>query len=192
MPPPPPPAPAPKASAVQNNSHASGATLPFILNGTTREDYVFDIYDCKDGCIPLKVVVSRYLSASINMRSFPCDRLHLILGRLRCLQHALAKYNEGVLASAPAPSFLHYWRRRALDQLSGFGYNAPDASSVLVVIGLPELIDTVEEVFRDDMAAARDLINSGLITFECLSELFAPETPVRGVTGLGGTPATYM
>ncbi|ORX89581.1 P-loop containing nucleoside triphosphate hydrolase protein [Basidiobolus meristosporus CBS 931.73] len=162
---------------------------PFTTIGTTPEDAIFQLRDCKDGTVPLRVVVSRYLS-SPHQHSFPAEKLYMILGRLRCLYYSICKYNEGV--ASPTPVFLQYWRQRTLDQLSGFGYQVANANEPISIIGLRELIDKLEEVFVEEIRNAQQLIQSGLITFDGLSELFHPETPVKGVIGLGGTPGIFM
>ncbi|ORX96788.1 P-loop containing nucleoside triphosphate hydrolase protein [Basidiobolus meristosporus CBS 931.73] len=187
--PPPPPPPCPVTADPALLLTSDELLQPFSTTGTTPEDTIFQLRVCKDGTVPLKVVVSRYLS-SPHQYSFPAEKLYMILGRLRCLCHSVSKYNEGVAKSTPA--FLQYWRQRTLDQLSGFGYQVADANEPILILGLQELIDKIEEVFAEEIQNAQQLIKSGLITFDGLSELFHPETPVKGVIGLGGTPGIFM
>ncbi|KAK9704297.1 hypothetical protein K7432_010276 [Basidiobolus ranarum] len=185
--PPPPPPPPTKASPSPSTQVES--QFPFTTTGTTPEETVFEFNLCKEGLVPLKVIVGRYLS-SPQLRSFPADKLYMILGRLRCLYYTVCKYNEGVVA--PTSVFLQYWRQRMLDQLSGFGFQISDAKQLILIVGLQELIQRVEEVYAKEIKDSQELIQSNLITFDGLGELYHPDAPVKGMTGLGGTPGIFL
>ena len=88
--------------------------------------------------------------------------------------------------------FTQYWRRRALEQLSGFGFQVSDAKVPIDIPGLGDLIAAVEEVYRDEITAARELVHDNLITFDALGDLYDPGTPVQGVTALGGAPGVFL
>ncbi|KAG0362846.1 hypothetical protein BG005_003972 [Podila minutissima] len=203
---PPPPPPPPKAAMAALNlsdSAPSISSLPFTVTGTLPADAVFEFNDPSKSSsssvpasspsplsIPLKFVVSRYLGLTTQLRSFAVDRLHLVLGRLRCLHYALNQYNQGL--DSQSEVFRQYWKHYTLSQLSGFGFQIANSSQSIVVEGLQEMIEQVEEIYAQEITAARDMIKGGHITFDGLNELFHPSVPVKGVTSLGGTPGIFL
>ncbi|TPX32817.1 hypothetical protein SmJEL517_g04114 [Synchytrium microbalum] len=200
--PPPPPPPQPKPSNLNtkplpNNPNKSAPSsppalnAPFLVKGNSKDDTIFEFKDSKQetGSIGLPFVVGRYLG-SPQLRSFPAERLYLILGRLRCLNYTISKYNHGL--QSPSSSFTQYWKRRALDQMSGFGFQISDSTKPILVNGLNELILKIEDIYSDEIHAARELIDTGSIAFDGLAELYRPDVPVKGVTSLGGTMALFM
>jgi hypothetical protein len=168
------------------------ATTPFTVTGSTPDDATIEFPDCvaeAKGSISLKLLVRQY-TGTPQIRSIPAKQLYMILGRLRCLDYTLSKYNAGV--AHPTPAFVHYWRRRTLNQLSGFGFQVQQANQPIAIVGLRDLIGTLETLFASDIEHARELIRGGLITFEALSELYRPDVPVQGRTGLGGHAGVFL
>lgn len=163
---------------------------PFERKGTTKDDTVFEFPKPTElaGSIPLRTIVSNYISAP-NQRIVPAQQLYMILGRLRCLLHAIERYNEGVVTRPPM--FLQYWRPRTLEQLSGFGFQARD-DGPLSIVGLRELIQELEALYDDEIGSARRFIEGGLITFEGLGELYQPGTTFQTTTALGGAAAAFL
>lgn len=150
------------------------------------DDMVVDLPDCKvPTAVPLRTIVRQFTSLG-HARTVPVTRVYLVLGRLRSLDYAIAKYNEGLRDPLDA-AFQCYWRHRALDLLSGFGFHVHDARQEVHVAGLAELIVEIEALYSDEIRAARQMIDNGLITFDGLSELYRPDVPVVGKTTLGKT-----
>lgn len=195
-PPPPPPLRKPFSSTITPPAATGtgGPPPPFKVNvGDTPDASAIEFLDPAEQSpttIPLKFVIRQYL-ATPHLKSVQAKSLHLILGRLRCLHHALQQYNAGVLS--PTPAFLHYWRRRTLDLLSCFGFQIRNPQDPITIPGLAELIQSIEDLYDQDMQTVRRLIKDGSITFDGLGELFRPDTPVQGKTdGLGGAPAVFQ
>jgi hypothetical protein len=200
LPPPPPPGPPPAQASPFSPAWAlSEVPPPFTATGTTKEDAIFEFRDARvsagPGSLPLRAVVARFLGTPSQQKTYPADRLWMVLGRLRGLLRAVTQYNAGVAsASAGPPSaiFTQYWRQRTLDQLSSFGYAIAHANQPVVVDGLAELVTAVEHVFADEVREARATIAAGQVVFEALAEVYRPDVPVRGVTSsLGGTSAAF-
>ncbi|KAJ3116627.1 hypothetical protein HDU96_009182 [Phlyctochytrium bullatum] len=188
-PPPPPPPTAPLTPPGDTTAAATGSQPAFIVKGETADDATFEFKDVKDAQLSVRTIVSRYLG-SPQSRLFAADKLHMILGRLRCLHHSVEQYNRGLADGSP--SFLGYWRRHTLDQLSGFGFQVTHASQAIRIAGLAELVARLEELFADQIAAQREMIRNGFITFDALGELYRPGIPLQGRTSLGGTPGVFM
>ncbi|KAG0026824.1 hypothetical protein BGZ81_006075 [Podila clonocystis] len=200
-PPPSPPPPKTATTALKLSDPESSITvLPFTVTGTLPTDAVFEFIDSSKSSsasvlpssspplsVPLKLVVSRYLGSTIQLRSFAVDCLHLVLGRLRCLLYALDQYNQGLVSQSEV--FCQYWKHYTLGQLSGFGFQI---ATSIVVKGLREMTERVEKIYAQEITAAQDMIKGGQITFDGLNELFHPSVPVKGVTALGGTPGIFL
>jgi hypothetical protein len=161
------------------------------VTGETVDDAVFEFPDAteKQGSVSLKAIVRQFVS-SPHLRSVPAKQMYMILGRLRCFHYSVCRYNEGVISHTPI--FLLYWRRRTLNLLSGFGFQAASANQQIQIFGLGELIEKIEQIFHEEIRAAQDLIQSGMIIFDALGELYRPFAPLQGKTALGGTPGIFM
>ncbi|KAF9310360.1 hypothetical protein BG003_008651 [Podila horticola] len=192
------------AALNMSDPEPSTSSLPFTVTGTLPMDAVFEFNDPSKSSpasapassspqplsVPLKFMVSRYLGSTTQLRSIAVDRLYLILGRLRCLLYALHQYNQGLVSQSEV--FRQYWKHYTLGQLSGFGFQIANSSQSIVVEGLQEMIEQVEDIYAQEITAARNMIKGGHITFDGLSELFHPSVPVKGVTTLGGTPGIFQ
>ena len=185
-----PPPPPPKATPAAGPS-ARCESGPFTRTGNTADETSFEFPDSTSerGSVSLKAIVRQYAGTS-HSRSVPAKQLYMILGRLRCLNYAISKYNEGVLS--PDPSFLQYWQRRTLNQLSGFGFQVQSVHQSITIAGLSELIHSVEEVFAHDISAAHELIKGKLVTFDALGELYSHDRAVQGKTSLGGSAGVFL
>lgn len=140
--------------------------------------------------VSLRVIIAQYLGHPQAARVSDTDMLN-ILGRLRCLRHALDEYNKGVASQSTA--FLTYWRKHTLNLLSGFGYRAhgDSAAGNITILGLDELVGRVEAIYDESITQARELIESGLITFDALAELFRPDTYVQAPVLSGAARCAY-
>jgi len=170
------------------------AALPFSLKGETINDTIFEFPEpnaTQKGSIPLRVIVRQY-TGSPQSKTFPAKMIYNILGRLRCILYTLTQYNQGATALTQPQVFLQYWRKRALNLLSGFGFQVQNTKQEISIIGLNELVRAIEAVYQADIAAYRDTISRDQITFEALSELYRPDTPVQGKISLGGHFGTFM
>lgn len=163
---------------------------PFTMTGSTKLDAVFEFPKLSNppGFMSLRAVVGHYISAP-NQRTVAVHQLYMILGRLRCLLQTIANYNKGI--SKNSPIFLQYWRTRALNYLSGFGFHAAEEQQISIE-GLSDLIPAVESLYEKEILDAQRLIQGGQINFESLGELYRPETPVQAGTTLAGAPAAFM
>ncbi|USP77427.1 P-loop containing nucleoside triphosphate hydrolase protein [Curvularia clavata] len=191
-PPPPPSLPAGKSIARLPGKMTSKPFLrPFTVSGSTKEDQVFEFHDIEHstGSISLKAILRHYLGLP-RLSSLPAYDLYNILGRLRGLQFAAMKYNEGI--ESPTPAFLNYWRRHCLDLFSGFGFHLSRAEEAIQIPGLEELIQLLETTYHDEIQAAHDLIERNFITFEALGELYRPGVSVKAACASGGTTAIFL
>ncbi|CAI7573894.1 unnamed protein product [Penicillium manginii] len=198
--PPPPPPPDPKGLSTprklntrQDLSHdkmGSRADQPFVLAGTVTQnaEYEFSDFKNKNGDVSLRTVICHYLNAP-HARKVPAQLVYHILGRLRCLQHAIENYNSGLATGSP--DFLLYWQPHTLDLLSGFGFRPGPDQAPLCIQGLAELIRSLEKLYATDISDHQTMIQTDSLTFDCLSEVFRPEIPVKGGTGAGNSTCVY-
>jgi hypothetical protein len=192
----PPPPPQPKSHQIpsldgRSQPSIAGVGAVFTRSGDNADNSVFEFPEVPvdKASISLRTIVRQYLGIP-QVRSVPANQIQMILGRLRCLHHSVSKYNEGI--RSPNEAFSQYWHRRTLNLLSGFGFQVQSAQQTIEIAGLQELLQAVDDVYADQVAAARELIGNKLITFEALGELYRPDVPVIGRTGLGGTQAVFM
>jgi hypothetical protein len=152
---------------------------------------MFEFQESKEklGSIPLRTIVRHYTGMP-NARQIPAQALYFVLGRLRCLAYTLRQFNDGVVNKSAA--FEQYWKRRALDYVSGFGFQVKDPNERVDIVGLEELIKQVEQVYQSEIEGARELISGGQIDFDGLAELYRPERPVQGKLAMGGVHGVFM
>lgn len=189
-PPPPPPRAAKPAATLLAKSTANSTFRPFKVNGSTKADQVFEFHDVQGsaGSIFLKPIIRHYLG--VPRVTVPANDLYKILGRLRGLQHTILKYNEALFSTTPAVT--QYWKQRTVNLLSGFGFQISRAEQTLQISGLDELIQLVENTFRDEIREACETIESGFITFEALGEYYQPGGPVQTALASTGTNAVFL
>ncbi|OQE32190.1 hypothetical protein PENSTE_c001G06979 [Penicillium steckii] len=190
-PPPPPPPRHAKAAAskpeadVDISSSENGTKSPsFVVVGNARQDaeFVFQRDLAKTKQISLCSLIGHYLGTPQSCK-YTASELYRILGRLRCLAHAIQKYNSGL--GTDSPEFLQYWQPHTLDLLSGFGFHPGSDQTPIIIEGLEEMMKHLEEIFEQEISASKLLLKDGLISFDCLGELFRPESPVKAITGVG-------
>ncbi|EPS33581.1 hypothetical protein PDE_08543 [Penicillium oxalicum 114-2] len=214
-PPPPPSPPGPRAPAIdkcdtvsnvkrespgsplEDQSRTKETSNQFICNdvimfswaGDRPEATDFDFpRDDKKGAVTLRQIVTHYAGVA-QSRRIAAERLYMILGRLRCLNYAIIRYNDGLVCQSQ--SFHQYWRRHTLSLLSGFGFRPSEDPEAIEVIGLTELIDAVEDIYSTATQAARELIRNGQMSFDGLGELFRPDVAVKCTSVPGCGPCVY-
>ncbi|KAJ5496142.1 hypothetical protein N7539_001258 [Penicillium diatomitis] len=166
------------------NEVKCNGTVVFSWAGDTLDTIDFDFLRTNDdnlkGTVTLRQVVTNY-AGSGQSRKVAAERLYRSLGRLRCLDHAIVRYNAGLRSQTS--EFFQYWRRHTLSLLSGSNGDL----ATIEVIGLTELINQVEEIAGPVIRAARELISNGMLSFDGLGELFRPGIPVKctSVPGCG-------
>lgn len=172
-------------------SASESTTSPFSVTGTSKEDQEFEFHDQQKsaGSLSLQPIIRHYLGIPRARRVSAAD-MYKILGRLRSLQHTVLNYNKGVISSSTV--FRQYWRQRTLNLLSGFGFHISRAEQAIQVPGLDDVIQTLEDIFHDEIQEVRDTIKRGLITFEALGELYHPGAPVQAAMGSGDTVAVFL
>jgi ATPase family protein associated with various cellular activities (AAA) len=153
-----------------------------------KVEFHFPPLKSRPGTVSLRTVIGTYLSCPHASRA-TADKIFHILPRLRCLQHALGKYNAGLADSSAA--FDQYWRRHTLDLLSGFGFLPGSAPGSIRIAGLDDLIVRIEAIHRDTIQEARSLIAKGQTSFSALGELFRPDTPVQASILSGTTTCAF-
>ena len=79
-----------------------------------------------------------------------------------------------------------------MNLLSGFGFQVTNPHEAIIIHGLAELIEKIEQVYAEEIQAADELIRGGMIVFDALGELYRPFAAVQGRTSLGGTPGIFM
>jgi len=191
LPPPPPPPRFPSRSKPEEQLQASIALAPFIVkrsDGETKDpEFEFPKSDPKPSSVTLRVVINQYLGTPHASRA-NASKLFGILGRLRCLQYALKKYNNGLLERTS--DFLQYWRRHTLQLLSGFGISAHTHGPVHI-LGLDDLIVQIEDIYQNDILGYDNMIEKGMTHFQGLLQLFRPDVPVKASLLAGGTPSVF-
>jgi hypothetical protein len=95
---------------LEQNDYKSNDVTVFTWNGNNREtiEFEFPRLEDKNGSISLRNVVTQYVGA-LQSRKITAEKLFQILGRLRCLQDSIDRYNSGLLSQTQ--EFLQYWRR---------------------------------------------------------------------------------
>ncbi|CZS83054.1 unnamed protein product [Fusarium graminearum] len=187
-PPPPPPLPSLRPHTSEPKE-ASTDSQPFVVsdNGDNKNaQFIFP--KAETGTVSLRTVVSQYLGTP-HVSRVSADQLFQILGRLRCLQYALNKYNSGV--QDLTPEFLKYWRRHTLNLMTGFGFNPGEQPGAIHISGLDDLISRIEDIYASEIQEYKDLITKGMTTFEGLLELFKPDVPVKAPLLPGGTSSVF-
>ena len=168
----------------------SSVNQPFLVVGTTAQNAEYEFPESKkqNGQVSLRTVICHYLNAP-HARKVPAQLVYHVLGRLRCLRHAIEHYNSGLATSSP--DFLLYWQPHTLNLLSGFGFRPSLDQAQLCIQGLAELIGSLEQLYAPFISEYRRLIQTDALDFDCLSEVFRPETPVKGVNGPGNSACVY-
>ncbi|KAI7769396.1 hypothetical protein LZL87_012837 [Fusarium oxysporum] len=192
-PPPPLPPPLPSTHLQPSQDKSTSANLPpFTVtcdhNYDKNTQFEFPKAGSNSGSTSLRTVITQYLGTPHISRA-SADQLFQILGRLRCLQYTLKRYNSGL--QEVTPEFLTYWRRFTLDLLSGFGFHLSQQSETIVIAGLDDLICRIEDIYAPEISDYKDLLNKGMISFSGLLELFRPDVPVKAPLLPGGTPCVF-
>jgi hypothetical protein len=174
----------------EQNEYKSDNVTVFSWNGYHPEaiEFEFPRLEDKSGTISLRTVVTQHVGA-LQSRKVAADKLFQIIGRLRCLQYAIERYNSGLVSQTH--EFLQYWRRHTLGLLSGFGFRPGAELETIQIDGLSELISRLELIFQQNIQAAQELIASGMITFDGLGELFRPDIPIKSTAISGSVPCVY-
>jgi hypothetical protein len=176
--------------ASEQNHYKSNNVTIFSWNGdrTDTTEFEFPRLEESKGSVSLRAVVTQYVG-SLQSRKVTADKLFQILGRLRCLQYAIDRYNSGLLSKTP--EFVQYWHHHTLGLLSGFGFRPDAESETIQVAGLPELISQLALIFQKNIQEAQESIENGMITFDGLAELFRPDIPVKCTTVPASAPCVY-
>ncbi|KAJ1554820.1 hypothetical protein HK096_001286 [Nowakowskiella sp. JEL0078] len=163
------------------------------------EDQVeYKIYDRTadvPNSISLKSVVKAFAPSVMMGKSIRADHLYLSLGKLRSTQYILQEYNKTVdklietqKISTDTISFdskARLARYQAMEFFSVVGFQVLNQSLHVTVVGLDELVHSIEKLNREKLSDYSAQISSGMVNFEALGELFKPGTLVSGVTSLG-------
>ena len=149
-------------------------------------------------CVILRKYTSAKLSVKAGSRLTKVENTLLwdALGLLRSLRFDVDAYNSAVIAPGEAArprEEVRYLCYRLMRQASAFGVRLPKPGDARVSVhGLDELLEHIEEcVFKEELAVARGTVQSGLVDFASLAELFTPGTDVvdhGAATGLYGVP----
>lgn len=168
----------------------SSVNQSFLVVGTTAQNAEYEFPESKkqNGQVSLRTVICHYLNAP-HARKVPAQLVYHVLGRLRCLYHAIEHYNSGL--ASRSPDFLLYWQPHTLNLLSGFGFRPSLDQAQLCIQGLAELTGSLEQLYAPFISEYRRLIQTDALVFDCLSEVFRPETPVKGVNGPGNSACVY-
>ncbi|RGP63742.1 p-loop containing nucleoside triphosphate hydrolase [Fusarium sporotrichioides] len=173
----PPPPPRPSLSKYEVQSQVTTDLPPFIVkrdNGEGKDlEFEFPKSSPRFSPVTLRVVINQYLGTPHPSRAH-ATKIFNVLGRLRCLQYALRRYNNGLVEHTP--DFLEYWRRHTLHLLSGFGINSAHAHGAVHIAGLDDLIMQIEDIFQTDIRE-----NASTFQTRCSCEGFVSgwRNPVR-------------
>ncbi|KAJ3217905.1 hypothetical protein HDU67_007056 [Dinochytrium kinnereticum] len=187
---PPPPSPPSTPSAA-----SSQPTPPFeTVLVDEKIQYKFPVEaSLPPSTIPLRTVVKAFAPGVMMGKTISADQLYLSLGKLRSSQHALKEYNAsvGVVRDAPNHNLSaldgvsRLSRHHAMDLFSVLGFQVQSPTDTVTVNGLDDLIDSVEELFKETIDMHRSQIQGGMVSFEGLGELFRVGSIVSGATALG-------
>lgn len=179
------------ASEISTMAASNSTNSPFSVNGSTKEDMVFEFHDVKEaaGSIALKPIIRHYLGVP-RLRLATASDLYKLLGRLRSLQYTVTKYNAGIVS--PTPAFLQYWRERTLNLLSGFGLHLNHVEKTIEISGLEDMIQLLERTFDGQIQDAQDTIERGFITFDALGEVYRPGASVQAAMDSGHTFVNFL
>ncbi|RGP75351.1 p-loop containing nucleoside triphosphate hydrolase [Fusarium longipes] len=191
-PPPPPPMPISRHRPLTSEPQDTPVDFqPFVVkndNSGENAQFVFSKASTNSGTVSLRTIVTQYLGTP-HASTASADQLFQILGRLRCLQYALKNYNSRL--QDPSVGFLKYWRKHALDLLTGFGFNPGQQHEVICISGLDDLISRIENIYASDIQEYKSLMSNGMTSFEGLIELFRPDIPVKAQLLPGGTYCVF-
>ena len=191
-PPPPPPLGLPSRSKPEEQLQASIGIPPLILKQSPGErkylEFEFPKSNSKPDSATLRVVINQYLGTPHASRA-SASQLFSILGRLRCFQYALKRYNNGLVGRTS--DFLKYWRRHTLQLLSGFGIISAHTHGPVHIPGLDNLIVQIEDIYQNDILEYDSMIEKGMTHFQGLLQLFRPNVPVKASLLVGATPSVF-
>ncbi|KAI8999778.1 P-loop containing nucleoside triphosphate hydrolase protein [Gaertneriomyces semiglobifer] len=189
----PPPPPVPRSLPVQSQEVMTTSTRPFSVEKSDNEvRFKFS----QDGSsrhtnIPLKTVVRSWISSMGASTMFSASRVYHVLNKLRHLALILDEYNHGVDTGDESLYFIKYVRYNALQLFSTFGFSVSKQGEAVTVDGLHELIRETEEIFASDIAAAKELVAQGSVTFDALPELYLPGSVLAGTTSVAGATCGF-
>lgn len=162
----------------------------FELHGEAPQsaEFLFPKTNSQPGRFPLRTVIANYVGAP-QAAKVPAEKMFQILGRLRSLQHVLKRYNEGL--ATVSHGFVTYWRQYTVNLLSGFGFRLDPEPQPIRLDGLDDLVESIQNLYRDTIEEARSLIKAGKTTFTGLSEVFRPGQFVKASIVSGNTPSVF-
>eukprot|EP00158_Paraphelidium_tribonemae_P005659 Partr_v1_DN27449_c3_g1_i2_m72331 putative AAA family ATPase len=168
-------------------------SLPFNIDTTSSEPILkfSDNVPLGQNCISLKSVLRQFISSLAGKQSVPARAVYNVIGKLRSLRYVLDQYNKGVQTNDESQAYLRHVKVSALQLFSVFGFQVSSPRALVSINGLEELIRSVEKIYADEIAAAKELIAQGVISFEGLMEVYKSGEIVQGVTSLGGARAGF-
>ena len=136
---------------------------------------------------PLRPIVRTFTSMKMASQ-LTAKMLFHVLGRLEWFSSLVNEYNAGLKSNDIY--FSRYIRFQIVQALSAFGYQIKVQNTPLHIPGLDELQSQIRIVYKTEFDFYASLIKEGSILFDALSELYKPNTVVRGITSLG-VPAGF-
>jgi hypothetical protein len=147
---------------------------------TPTEDQTVTLFETKGNGFHLSAIVRKYTAARVQMVvqtreqivKIEVDKLYDALGLLRSLQYDVAEFNT--ITTETPKSEAKYRSFRLTRQAAAFGVRVPPLGTKIEVPGLDSLINYIEDQKQDLIAAARSNVESGVVDFDSLQELFSP------------------
>ena len=139
---------------------------------------------------PLRSIVRNFTSMKMASQ-IPSKYLFFILGRLDWLSDLVQQYNHGLETSNQEDVYYgRYIKYQLVQCLSGLGFQIKSMSEKISILGIDELRNEIRELYKKEIDFYLQSIKEGSIVFDGLSELYKPNTFVRGITSLG-VPAGF-
>ncbi|KAI9223304.1 P-loop containing nucleoside triphosphate hydrolase protein [Blastocladiella britannica] len=194
-PPPPPPPPLPARTPIPDLASAVAA-VDLDAKGSYFEKRVVDAayeYQFLPGPeltptqIGLFSLVKALVPGAPMSRKLPAIQLFYALGKLRATQLTLRDYNATVAVDdEDRDGAKRYAQHHAVALFSVLGFKVPDPLTTISVLGLDDLIISLETHYANTIAANKVAIEMGSVEFEGLGELYKPGNLVAGPTSLVG------
>jgi hypothetical protein len=114
--------------------------------------------------------------------------IYYISNRLKSLYQLIQDYNQGL--GSEDLYYTRYIKYQMMQQMSVFGYQVPNATTKIEVLGLADLITALDAIYKTDIDFYKECLAGHTIVFDGLLELYKPGCIVRGITALG-VPAGF-
>ncbi|KAJ3007580.1 UNVERIFIED_CONTAM: hypothetical protein HDU68_003427 [Siphonaria sp. JEL0065] len=140
----------------------------------------------KPNSIALFTLIKTLLPGTPLSRRVPAYNLYLALGKFKSAQLTLLEYNTSLQQPESPTSDFRYATHHATNLFSALGYRPTTSKDLVSIAGLDDLVESIEELYKHEIASHKEAIRGGNIEFDGLRELYVPGSMVVASTGLAG------